>query len=595
MSLPAVLLPQVVDAPSYAQALVKHTMKGSYNFQLWVPVTLHTQSLANFQLVFRMCGENHHLAAALCLEPSESVENPALVLAHQLRLLHVALGCNIRCVVLPTAMFLKNKRGYPTLSKSAQTLLSELLRRIGRTVRVLVQGPACHELPLEAAGRTGCLPYLQYLQHLRRRPEVTRALDTVEAQLEATYLDVLQRPLQPLKDHLDFRTYEVFEKDPVKYAKYQEAIFLALRNCATTECQLFVVGAGRGPLVTCALNAYQELLQHPDRRRLVLSVVAVEKNPSAVLFLQARMQSDPIWRTFAGNLHLLHKDLRSVRLSDVGGRRCDIVVSELLGSFGDNELSPECLDAFFATEVCHPATVSIPRSYTAYISLACSATLHLEAQNQALYPNDDESGVLGMQCAMETPYVVRTHAVSQMYREKPCWTFHHPAAAGDDEHSRMAVVEFPPSDFDIGLGSGYGASNADVSSPASEAIDSASCSLESTSVQAAPWTLTGLLGTFVADLYSSGSGGGGEVCQISTAPHNFSTGMFSWFPLYFPVREPLPVPPGAGVRVHLWRTSRGGRVWYEWSAAVVRDGEGILSASPIHNPEGRSSHIAAQG
>ena len=26
------------------------------------------------------------------------------------------------------------------------------------------------------------------------------------------------------------------------------------------------------------------------------------------------------------------------------GHRADIIVSELLGSFGDNELSPECLD-----------------------------------------------------------------------------------------------------------------------------------------------------------------------------------------------------------------------------------------------------------
>lgn len=28
----------------------------------------------------------------------------------------------------------------------------------------------------------------------------------------------------------------------------------------------------------------------------------------------------------------------------VGGVQADIMVSELLGSFGDNELSPECLD-----------------------------------------------------------------------------------------------------------------------------------------------------------------------------------------------------------------------------------------------------------
>lgn len=43
----------------------------------------------------------------------------------------------------------------------------------------------------------------------------------------------------------------------------------------------------------------------------------------------------------------------------------DIIVSELLGSFGDNELSPECLDG--VTPLLKPTTVSIPQTYTSYI------------------------------------------------------------------------------------------------------------------------------------------------------------------------------------------------------------------------------------
>ena len=43
----------------------------------------------------------------------------------------------------------------------------------------------------------------------------------------------------------------------------------------------------------------------------------------------------------------------------------DILVSELLGSFGDNELSPECLDG--AQKFLKPTGVSIPTSYTSYI------------------------------------------------------------------------------------------------------------------------------------------------------------------------------------------------------------------------------------
>lgn len=45
----------------------------------------------------------------------------------------------------------------------------------------------------------------------------------------------------------------------------------------------------------------------------------------------------------------------------------DLIVSELLGSFGDNELSPECLDG--VTDILRPTTVSIPSSYTSYLGI----------------------------------------------------------------------------------------------------------------------------------------------------------------------------------------------------------------------------------
>lgn len=44
------------------------------------------------------------------------------------------------------------------------------------------------------------------------------------------YEDYLQCPLQPLMDNLESQTYEVFEKDPVKYTAYQDAIEMALKS-----------------------------------------------------------------------------------------------------------------------------------------------------------------------------------------------------------------------------------------------------------------------------------------------------------------------------------------------------------------------------
>lgn len=47
------------------------------------------------------------------------------------------------------------------------------------------------------------------------------------------YEDYLQCPLQPLMDNLESGTYEVFEKDPIKYAQYQFAIQEAITDIAS--------------------------------------------------------------------------------------------------------------------------------------------------------------------------------------------------------------------------------------------------------------------------------------------------------------------------------------------------------------------------
>jgi protein arginine N-methyltransferase 5 len=617
-------------ASSYARAVAEACVKApTLSFQLWVPVCLTAESLHLYQIIYKMCGENHRVSAALVLEGVDAaqVTNPADYTAKQLQLVHVAIGCNVRCVIVPTSIFLTNKRGYPTLPKSTQAVVTEIMRRVGRTVRFVVQGPSVHALPPPSCGSTRCLPYLQYLQHLRKRPEVTAVVDSDEAGLELRYLDVLQRPLQPLKDHLEFGTYEVFEKDPVKYAQYEHAITMALQEmvaaadndgamATTSSCTVHVVGAGRGPLVSCVLRAYQRVVSTVTvaAGHLDFAVVAVEKNPSAVLFLQSKLHTDPLWQPYASRILVVHKDMRSLGLADVGNRRCDIVVSELLGSFGCNELSPECLDEYFGrADICHLNTVSIPRRYTSYLSPVHSASLYAEARNQALYPNETESGVIGMQAAMETPYVVRPHAASQMCIEQPCWTFEHPplpsaapAAAGRSRERNVALEFSASPTHGVGLASGYEtrdqqvevaatlsprAATASVSSgPAVIPSDGTVSTLLTGSLDSGvSWMLTGLLGTFTAELYRSRNG---EVCQVSTAPSSFSTGMFSWFPLYFPLHESLWVPPNSTIKVWMWRCADADRIWYEWSVGVFNSHGQVVGTSPIHNPFGRSYHVS---
>jgi hypothetical protein len=95
----------------------------------------------------------------------------------------------------------------------------------------------------------------------------------------------IQIPLQPLADNLESQTYEVFEKDPVKYVNYERAVYLALLDLkkqpgrgSETFC-VMVVGAGRGPLVRATLNASKS-------SGVPVFVYALDKNPNAVVTLR---------------------------------------------------------------------------------------------------------------------------------------------------------------------------------------------------------------------------------------------------------------------------------------------------------------------
>ena len=50
----------------------------------------------------------------------------------------------------------------------------------------------------------------------------TRPMGDTVSQFAKGYEDYLQCPLQPLMDNLESQTYEIFEKDPIKYSQYQK-------------------------------------------------------------------------------------------------------------------------------------------------------------------------------------------------------------------------------------------------------------------------------------------------------------------------------------------------------------------------------------
>ena len=114
-----------------------------------------------------------------------------------------------------------------------------------------------------------------------------------------------------------------------------------------------VVGAGRGPLVAAALNAAR-------LANVIIRVYAVEKNMNAVITLRNRALTE-MW----DNVTIVAGDIRSASTHPSPSEQADVLVSELLGSWGDNELSPECLNG--ATSFLKPGGISIPSSYTSFL------------------------------------------------------------------------------------------------------------------------------------------------------------------------------------------------------------------------------------
>jgi protein arginine N-methyltransferase 5 len=86
--------------------------------------------------------------------------------------------------------------------------------------------------------------YLQYLRHITSQPlsagsvsSMGKLADQIGSnEYTQGYSDYLQAPLQPLMDDLGSATYDVFERDPVKYRQYEEVGGTSARRCRPLSC-----------------------------------------------------------------------------------------------------------------------------------------------------------------------------------------------------------------------------------------------------------------------------------------------------------------------------------------------------------------------
>ncbi|KAG9045040.1 methyltransferase protein [Tulasnella sp. UAMH 9824] len=445
----------------------------------------------------------------------------------------------LRYIFLSASAFVANNRGYPVLPKATQAFIRDVIKHHPGIILSGVD-KGIHR----TGGHTAYQQYIRYLEKTSPYVVASETLGTVE-NFATGYWDFLQAPLQvskanikiqiplikpshkPLMDNLQSSTYEVFERDPVKYSKYEEAIYQALCDRAEDSHTIIcIAGAGRGGLVSRCLSAIA-------RSHRSANVYAVEKNPSAYVTLQEKRDTE--WE---GAVQLVFGDMRVITPPE----KADILVSELLGSFGDNELSPECLDG--ANRFLKDDGISIPSSYTAYLEPVSSSRLFRDASNS-----------LGDVKGAETPYVVMFQAVNELSTEpQECWEFQHP------RHNAITDQN--------GL-------------PLTNSHNTRSAHLSFHIPQAG--IVHGLAGYFEAVLY-------GDV-GLSIHPdrkNDVSPNMLSWFPLFFPLREPVYVPANAELDVHLWRLTDKRKVWYEWFVEAFYP-TSVSPTDPPQSPSGVSN------
>ncbi|KAI9713590.1 MAG: methyltransferase protein [Bogoriella megaspora] len=533
----------------------------------------------------------------------------------------------LRILELHAKSFAKNAKGYPVLTKPVQAFLARctslrlapwlLLTDVGPipglnnhdgvfpmsdgflspsktedTSRDSSKSPSpmpSEPTPAEASSMSqpkkkskDPTPHLSYIRYLQRH----QPPKSITEQFGGGYQDFLQSPLQPLSDNLDSITYEVFEKDPIKYDWYERAITLALMDWRTLDkptsspdgsIVIAVVGSGRGPLVTRALQA-------ASTADLDVSVWAVEKNPNAYVLLQRHNIE-----TWGNAVTVVKSDMRSWPgpiFADGSVGQVDILVSELLGSFGDNELSPECLDG--VQHVLRPGSgISIPSSYTAHLTPVSTPRIHAELMGRAMADKD----------AWEVPYVVYLHQINYLSTEpqesdsqpskteppapnvQQAWEFKHPVSPAVLAQSQLRRGG------SIAGGGGGGFTGGDGANDHNTRFATLRFPCQKRGV------CHGLAGYFETVLYG-GNGDEdewGRPVELSINPVTMdkkSSEMISWFPMFFPLKEPLYIPNDSELEVSMWRQTDDRKVWYNWMVeafAFIGDRKVRVGSSNLHS------------
>jgi protein arginine N-methyltransferase 5 len=310
---------------------------------------------------------------------------------------------------------------------------------------------------------------------------------------------------------------------------------------------------------------------------LRVDIVALERNPDAHSHCVANIALAP---ASGHSVCFVHADVVCVgaeELRNLCGTDFELVVSELLGSFADNELAPEVLSVVaLNTQLLARECAFIPQQHTSYLYPVSSTRLRGVLRAHSAVPSDVRYG---------SPWVISTAEIPhcrQLPRLLPLPAMHFSYACNAVAGSGMC------SSFAVGSES-VCAATLPAGFCGQHDVQDQSRTLTWALAPTSTLHLDGMLGVFHCVLY-------GDV-TLSTVPGRETPGLAEWRPMFFPVQHvqvalQRPEQPAVGWRlvVSITRAVRVDRVFYSWELDV-RDDRGVVRSQQTLNRGGQFSFM----
>lgn len=535
-----------------------------------LPLYEDSDPLATWELwhtVRKLCGYHPSLSISLAVP---RIKTPSHVLNRWL--------CEpVSCLLISSSIFATNQYNYPVLHKFNQYLITKFQRINGNSqpnnnsdLCIILHGMEKYSNRIKG----GESAYLEYVNYLLKKGDKLLAVkqphnsinfnSNVSPSLQQNYDSHTPRLMPPLKPHSECLTnyvYSTFERDVVKYDLYQSAIKKALLDIVTYSglqpLSILVAGAGRGPLIDRTIRVLKQLKLLDN-----VSIIALEKNKQACLYLQKR--NFDFWNS---RVKIIKEDMRQWKDETV---KVDLCISELLGSFGCNELSPECL---YVVEKYHskPNTIFIPQSYTSYAAPIASPLLHQKLTNI-------ENGKESLWVMHNVPFCILSSKINEI------WTFEHPILKGTQEAPiffRNSVTEFKVKYRGeihglIGFFTARLYDDIELSTLPDDSIVKLPQESFSNVEKLEHLKISSSSRTFPNHLDSNR-----DILSEKFKRVNHTANLQSWSPLVFPLKEPFSVTDDTELSVFLSRIHSNSKdsAWYEWS--VESFVYLVLSGTPV--------------